>query len=210
MQTDLRQDALGLPSRSVLHTLVRLVRQSPPSAGGTRLVAVDGRSGSGKSTLATDLAAELSAPLVRLDDLYEGWDGLPGVGDLLREWIADPLAAGGQARWRPYRWDTATRDEWRTVPTSSVLVLEGCGAGSAALRDHLALLVWVEASADVRLRRLRGRPDWTGYRCHQARWAAAEQALLDRENTPGHADVVVHNDSTPATLTFPAPTPPTL
>ena len=40
------------------------------------IVLIDGRSGAGKSTLAAALAARLGTPLLALDSLYPGWDGL--------------------------------------------------------------------------------------------------------------------------------------
>ncbi|MBT0769992.1 (d)CMP kinase [Kineosporia sp. J2-2] len=188
------------PVSPLVTVLAELARTRPPSAGGTRLVAVDGRSGSGKTTLGRELAAELGAPLLELDDLYEGWDGLPGVGALLREWIAKPLAAGRPARWRPYLWATATRGDWQELTSSTIVVLEGCGAGSALLDEYLALLVWVEAADAVRLERLRARADWPGYQHHLSAWAADEQALLAADDIPARADVVVHNDLHPPRL----------
>ena len=42
-----------------------------------RRILIDGRSGSGKTELARSIAAHWpEAQLVRLDDLYPGWDGL--------------------------------------------------------------------------------------------------------------------------------------
>ncbi|GAB3278102.1 uridine kinase family protein [Kineosporia babensis] len=184
----------GEAGRDLVARLAALIRDSTPAAGQTRLVAVDGRSGSGKSTLGLQLAAELAAPILHLDDLYEGWQGLDGVGPLLNEWIVQPLLADQTARWRPYIWSDGTRGDWQEVPPSPVLVLEGCGAGSRAVAEHLSLLVWVETAPDVRLHRLKNRPDWDSYRHHHSGWAEAETAHLRRENTPARADIVVSND----------------
>ena len=38
------------------------------------ILLIDGRSGSGKSELATAIAAATGSQVVRLDDLYPGWD----------------------------------------------------------------------------------------------------------------------------------------
>ncbi len=200
------EPATRLPT--VAPALAALVRECPSSVGATRLVAVDGRSGSGKTTIGDQVAAELNAPIVHLDDLYEGWSGLPGVADLVHEWIVLPLLEGRPARWRPYQWGTGTRGDWRTIEPSPVLVLEGCGAGSPPVRDSLALLVWVEIAEAVRQQRLRARPDWNSYLQHYQGWADAETALLQRDHTPDHADVVVQNDTSPASLIL-RTTPPT-
>jgi uridine kinase len=203
-----RSECDARPRTPIETTLAELARRRPPAAGPTRLIAVDGRSGSGKTTIGDRLAVELNAPILHLDDLYEGWQGLPGVSGLVHEWIVEPLLEGRPARWRPYRWDTGTRGEWRTIEPSPVVVLEGCGAGSPPVRDHLALLVWVEVADGVREERLRARPDWDDYLKHYQGWAEAETALLRRDDTPGQADVVVHNDTSPASLIL-RTTPPT-
>ena len=74
--------------------LLDALRAAPPRAGATRVLAIDGRSGAGKSTLARALAGELGAPLVALEDLYGGWDGLERGVELLREAVLEPLAQG--------------------------------------------------------------------------------------------------------------------
>jgi adenylylsulfate kinase-like enzyme len=58
------------------------------------VIAVDGRSGSGKTSLAARLRSALHAPVVTLEDLYGGWDGLERGIDLLVSEVLEPLAAG--------------------------------------------------------------------------------------------------------------------
>jgi predicted kinase len=168
--------------------LAELIRSRPP-VGPVRLVTVDGFSGAGKTELADRLGAALAAPVVHLDDIYPGWDGLAAAVPLAVRWIAEPLSRGRPARWRRYDWAAGRFAEWHDVPPAPVVVLEGCGAGAAALRPYAATAIWVEVPPEQREARLRGRPDWPGYAAHRARWAAQEDALL----TPEHADVVVHN-----------------
>ncbi len=64
------------------------------------MLAIDGRTGSGKSTLAGRLAERLDAPIVQLEQLYPGWDGLQAGIDLLVEAVLVPLSAGGSPRCR--------------------------------------------------------------------------------------------------------------
>ena len=59
-----------------LAALAQEVRQLEPRAGATTVVVIDGPSGSGKSTFATRLAEATGAGLLRLEDMYPGWDGL--------------------------------------------------------------------------------------------------------------------------------------
>ena len=55
------------------------LRQPPPTLGAGRLVCIDGPAGSGKTTLAAAVAdaRRAGARVVHMDDLYEGWSGLP-------------------------------------------------------------------------------------------------------------------------------------
>ena len=108
-------------------------------------------------------------------------------------WVADPLVAGESARWRRYDWSADRFAEWHETPWAPVVVLEGCGAGSAALRPFTSTAVWVETPAAQREERLRARRDWTRYAPHRTRWVAQEEALFSAERPWEHADVVVDN-----------------
>lgn len=174
-----------------LDGLVALVH-ARPAVGAGRLVTVDGFSGAGKSRLTGRLAAALGrVPTVHLDFFYPGWDGLPEGVALAAEWVAAPLAAGRPARWRRYDWTVGDFAEWRDTPWAPVVVLEGCGAGSAALRPFTSTAVWVDTPAELREDRLHHRLDWSRYAPHRARWAAHEQALFAAERPWEHADAVV-------------------
>ncbi|MCW0213986.1 MAG: hypothetical protein OJJ54_11565 [Pseudonocardia sp.] len=151
-------------------------------------VTVDGFSGSGKTTFAAELGRALGAPVLSMEELYAGWDGLAAAVPLAVEWIAAPLAAGRAARWRPWDWTRDVRaEEWRTRQPAPFVVLEGCGAGAAALRPYTGTSIWLECPPEVRDRRLRAREDWPGYAPFRERWSAQERALL----SPAGADLVV-------------------
>ena len=80
-------------TRLEIAELAQRVLAGPARCGDTRLVCVDGPSGSGKSTLAARLAAALGdPPLVHMDDLFPGWDGLAAAVPLLTEQVVAPLA----------------------------------------------------------------------------------------------------------------------
>lgn len=171
--------------------LAATVRARPP-VGRVRLVTLDGRSGAGKTRLAGELATALGgAPVLHLDDLYPGWDGLAAAPPRAAKWIAAPLVAGRAARWRGWDWAADASGTWRETPWAPIVLLEGCGAGTAPLRPYTSTALWADAPARVRARRLRTRADWSEYAPHHTRWTAQEDALYAADGTPGHADVVV-------------------
>jgi uridine kinase len=159
-------------------------------AGGTRVVAVDGRSGTGKSFLAAELRAGLGAPVVSLEDLYGGWDGLENGIDMLVREVLEPLAAGRAARVPRYDW---IEGQWATpvvLDPPELLIVEGVGAGARRASGYESLLVWLEAPLPVRKKRALDR-DGETFAPHWDRWAAQEDAMLARERTPERADLVL-------------------
>lgn len=164
---------------------------APPRAGRTRVLAVDGPSASGKTVLAAALAGTLDdAPVVHLDDLYPGWDGLAAGIDRLRTGVLEPLTRGEPAGYRRYDWAAGRDAEWHHLPPAPVLVVEGCGAGARACAPYLSLLVWVEAPPDVRWRRAMAR-DGEAYRPYWRRWQRQEDEMYGEERTRERADAVL-------------------
>ncbi|PKW28373.1 AAA family ATPase [Phycicoccus duodecadis] len=160
---------------------------------GSAVVAVDGPSGSGKTTLANAVADALGCPVVHLDELYPGWDGLAAVVPLLVDQVLLPLSRGEDARYRVWDW---AHDRWggeRTVAAAPVVVVEGCGASVGAAGGLAAVRVWVEASTDERRRRGLAR-DGETYRPHWERWAAQERDLFGADGTRERADLVLVTD----------------
>jgi hypothetical protein len=175
--------------------LAERVLATPPRCGATRLVCVDGPSGAGKTTLAARLAAALGdAPVLHMDDLYPGWDGLGAAVPLLHDQVVAPLAAGRAARYRPYDWHRGEFDRPRELGTPPVLVVEGAGCGARAIAAHAVLLVWIEAPRDERYRRGIDR-DGETYRPHWERWARQEDAHYAAEGSAERADIRVDGAS---------------
>jgi uridine kinase len=162
-------------------------------APGVRLVAMDGPSGSGKSTLAVPLAARLAAPLIPIDD-FVSWSDFSGWWPRLEDQVLAPLSAGQDAVYQRRDW---VNDEfgsglsaWRTVSWSPVVVIEGVTSTRAAVSDRLACRVWVDAPADVRLRRGLARDGQT-HRELWERWMREETSFFEDDHTLERADFVV-------------------
>lgn len=166
------------------------LRALPPSCGPVRLVAVDGHAGSGKSTFAARLAAALGgAPVLHLDDL--------ATHDALFDWtrrLADdvlaPLSRGTTARYAPYDWTARCFRTPLSLPPAPVVLIEGVGAGRAAVRPWLARLLWMDRGAEESWRRGRERdgPElsafWDG-------WTRAETRHFAADPSRSFADVLV-------------------
>lgn len=171
--------------------LAARVLAGAPRCGATRLVCVDGPSGSGKTTLASRLAHALDdAPVLHMDDIYPGWDGLAAAVPELRARIVTPLLAGRAAGYRRYDWEAGAYAEHHDIGVPPVLIVEGVGCGARAIAPHAVLVVWVEAPRPERFRRGIER-DGEDYRPHWERWARQEEALFAAEGTRERADVRV-------------------
>lgn len=190
--TELAAGAGTEPVTVTVAALATRLAGLPPSAGATRVIAVDGRSGAGKTTLAVRLAELLGATLVQLEDLYDGWDGLEaGIATAAHDVLA-PLAAGRPGRYRRYDWHASSYAEPHDVPAGGTVVLEGVGAAAGAVAPFAACTVWVEAPVDVRQDRAFGRSeDGDAYVGQWERWARQEDAYLRRDRPAERADVVV-------------------
>jgi len=165
-------------------------RGAVPQAGRTRVVAIDGRSGAGKTSLAARLRSELGAPVVTLEELYGGWDGLERGIDLLVSEVLEPLSAGRAARVPRYDWVT---DAWGTpwvLEPPEVLIVEGVGAGARRTAVYESVVAWMEVPASVRKKRALDR-DGETFAPYWDMWAAQEDAMLARERTPERADLVI-------------------
>ena len=154
------------------------------------MIAVDGRSGAGKTSLAAELAAELRAPVVTLEDLYGGWDGLERGIDLLVAAVLEPVADGRPARVPRYDWVTGRWGEPWLLEPPAVLIVEGVGAGARRAGRYESALIWMELAAPARKQRALRR-DGETFAPHWDMWAAQEDALLAREHTPDRADLVI-------------------
>jgi uridine kinase len=176
--------------RETVAVLGKALKQAPPRAGRTRVLAIDGRSGAGKTLLAQELRTGLDAPVVALEDLYGGWDGLErGIGLLVTE-VLEPLAAGRAALVPRYDWVAGEWAEPVPLEPPEMLIVEGVGAGARRAAVYESVLVWLEGAASVRRARALRR-DGEAFAPYWDLWAAQEDAMLARENTPHRADVVL-------------------
>ncbi|WP_062072611.1 uridine kinase family protein [Demequina sediminicola] len=190
-------------------------------AGRTRVILIDGPAGSGKTTLANTIAIALggrasegagtfspdnlpaaSSPtqILHGDDMYEGWSGLDALDDVLVQQVLTPLADGHSGAFRMWDWHVDRRTHHIAVPPRDFLVVEGVGVGRESARDLGALVLWVEAPADVRLARGIER-DGEQMRAEWLSWMDTERAHFIADHTRDHAHMLIDG-------TLPIPTRP--
>lgn len=156
-------------------------------------VLIDGRSGSGKTELARALVDGWpGSQLVRLDDLYPGWDGLDEGSGV----VASILTT---ARWREWDWAAGRPGAWHELDASAPIVIEGVGAISRESRRLADVAVWVELDDATRKVRALQR-DGDAYAPFWDRWAAQEKRFMARENPRVLASMVVDGAETSSIL----------
>lgn len=129
------------------------------------------------------MAAWPQAQLVRLDDLYPGWDGLDAGSAAVPSILTEH-------RWRSWDWAADRSGPWFELDPERPIIVEGFGAISAASRPLVDLAVWVELDDDTRKQRALNR-DGNAYEPHWDRWASQELEFIARERPADLADLVV-------------------
>ncbi|HTJ38128.1 MAG TPA: AAA family ATPase [Dactylosporangium sp.] len=167
----------------------------PARLGAVRLVGVDGRAGSGKTTFARRLAEELQksrrVTVLNTDDYLDGWAKMLIWQPRLREWVFEPFRRGEAGAYRRYDWGLERLlDDWTTIEPPDVLIVEGVGSASVAMRADLTLSVLVDAPRELRLRRGLER-DGEALRPEWERWMASEDGHFAEDATPESVDVLV-------------------
>ena len=148
---------------------------------------IDGRSGSGKTELAEAICAVWpEAQLVRLDDLYPGWDGLETGSRYVTDFVLD----GPLRRWQRWDWHTNERAEWHDIDPTRPIIVEGVGALSRANRERADYGIWVETDDATRKQRALDR-DGDLYDGHWDQWAVQEEKFIAREHPARLADSIV-------------------
>lgn len=178
-----------------IQRIVDAVQASAPIRG-IRLVGVDGPSGSGKSTLAGLIADALGAPLIQIDG-FVSWPDFAGWWPRFESQVLEPLLAGEAAHWQVRDWAGdefgTSLGEWRNQPWAPIVVIEGVTCCRASASGALALAIWVEAPAEIRLERGIAR-DGDSHRHLWETWMAEEDEFFRADGTRHRADLIVSGE----------------
>ncbi|WP_237687086.1 chorismate-binding protein [Arthrobacter sunyaminii] len=140
--------------------------------------------------MAAALRAHHTVSLFHLEDIYPGWDGLAeGIG-YFRRHVAEPLSAGRAAVWQDWDWSLGRYADARRTEPADIIIFEGVGSSSAAVRSLLHAAVWVSAPPELRRKQALAR-DGDTYVPHWDRWAAQEQAWAAEDPASSCADITV-------------------
>ena len=167
------------------------------AAGENPTIVIDGPSGAGKSTVADALLSlwpRANSPaarvqLVRLDDIYPGWEGLEAAATIAQH-ILSERSRGRSASWQRYDWARGELTTWHEVDPSRPLIVEGCGSLSAQAVAGAQVRIWVSVSEDVRKERAlaRGGED---FESHWEAWDQQFMARILRDNPERFANMIL-------------------
>ncbi|MDQ3628717.1 MAG: 4-amino-4-deoxy-L-arabinose transferase [Actinomycetota bacterium] len=181
-----------------LPDVVTHIQGSPGRLGSSRLVCIDGRAGAGKSDYADELAGAWSAATsiasttLHMDDLYEGWGGLPEVAEVVSSMLMEPWNNGRDARPAAWDWGARRRGAPTSLPLTPLVILEGVGSYARRYGDLVTTVIWLECPDPVRRSRALAR-DGAVFAPHWDRWARDEVRVHTREDTRARADVTVYS-----------------
>lgn len=184
----------GAAAQRDLDALLAAVASAAARAKTAPVVVIDGPSGAGKSSLADLLVRRFPGSgrprLVRMDDLYPGWDGLDAASDALGRELLEPLARAGVGGWRRWDWEADRAAEWHEVAGPAPVVVEGCGTLAAANVRRAHLAVWLDADDALRKARALDR-DGATFASHWDQWQSAFDRYLARERPRENAGLVL-------------------
>jgi len=170
--------------------LVAMVESVMEKGVANPTIIIDGPSGAGKSTVADYLAQHIGhVQLLRLDDVYPGWNGLEAAA-MVAEHILAERHLGRAASWQRYDWGRGERTTWHDVSPHQLLIIEGCGSLSQIAQDTAEIRVWVSVAEEIRKDRAlsRGGED---FESHWDEWDQHFELRIRRENPARFANIIL-------------------
>lgn len=160
-----------------------------------QIILIDGPAGSGKTTLSlklkSEVSSELSCEVIHLDTIYNGWDDAltETLTNNLRS-LLDSFLAREPFNLAQYNWATKSFDSHRLIQPTDLLIIEGVGAGQAAIRTFATTLYWVEVDDEIGMKRVLER-DGTEIFQEMKIWKLREAEHFAKERTREFADFII-------------------
>lgn len=120
------------------------------------VIGISGFGGSGKSTLAKQLAEELGqTAIVSIDEFWlpdqnvlsEDW--IVFERDRLKQQVLIPASQQQTIAYQVFDWQTGKLGNWRSLPRSNYLIIEGISVLHPDLLPFYGFTVWVDCSLEV-------------------------------------------------------------
>lgn len=169
---------------SALTTLLAAV-----AAAQRPVILIDGGAGAGKSTLAKEIAESWPSGTLQVvctDDFCPGWEGLETATKAVPAVITEGQYVG-------WDWEHNRVSGLQLLVPEQPLLIEGCGAISAASKALATLSIWVDAPDDLRKKRALER-DADMFAPHWDSWADQEAAHWRSDQPWELADVTVSTE----------------
>ena len=169
------------------------------------LVTMDGPCATGKTTLAGKLADVFGAAVVHTDDYVIPHAqktaerlAVPGgncdAARLVRE-VAGPWKQGGTVLYRKYDFRNDRLLPEEKLPDCRVLILEGSYCSLPAIRQYADVRIFVTASWETRLERLKKRESPRSLQMFYERWIPLEDRYFEAFGLPDPDCVVLNEEN---------------
>ena len=156
-----------------------------------QIILIDGPAGSGKTTFAAELQRELNCQVIHLDDHYNGWDeALSNELTNVLETIVTNFLAGVSSEIKTFDWHKYRFEGNKIIEPGELLIIEGVGSGQSSIRGRASKLYWVEAEAELALKRVIAR-DGIQLEERIKAWQIREAKHFSAERTRDFADFII-------------------
>ena len=134
--------------------LERIARLEPPN-----IIAVSGFGGAGKSSFASMLGSKIVAPVVGIDSFitdrtmsrYARWEIMDF--DRLEREVLCPFTEGRLVRYGHFDWGRNAIGEYRELPPTERMIVEGVGLLRPNLLKYFSLSIWVDCPIHEAIKR---------------------------------------------------------
>lgn len=194
-----------------MQEMLELIQNLELPLGRPALVALSGFGGAGKSTLAPQIKAKVGdAEVITIDDFVseklcersEDWSGFDR--ERFRRQVLEPARNGESVRYGVYDFGQKQMIEWRSVPSSKYLILEGCSILHPDLMSYYDFSVWIDcplaAATERGIKRDRAQRDQAQGAHNEELWRAVwmpnEQDFFAKYQ-PDHLAASVYREGLP-------------